>query len=371
MTDNFTTIFNTYSWEQTKQSIYEKTAQDVERALGNSKRTLEDFKALISPAAAPYLEQMAQLSRLATLKRFGKVMQLYVPLYLSNECNNICTYCGFSLDNKVRRKTLSPIEIMQEVAVLKEMGYDHVLLVTGEANHTVHTEYFKGVLELLRPHFALISMEVQPLDTEDYEMLIPLGLNTVLVYQETYHRDDYKKHHPKGKKSNFEYRLETPDRLGKAGVHKMGLGVLIGLEDWRTDSFFTALHLGYLEKKYWQTKYSLSFPRLRPFSGGLEPKVEMSDRELVQLICAYRLLNEEVELSISTRESVVFRDHIIGLGITSMSAGSRTNPGGYAVEPESLEQFEICDERTPDEIKEMLKEKGYEAVWKDWDKLLQ
>lgn len=372
MTDQFTTLFDTYDWQQTRQSIYEKTSLDVERALGNSgKRSLEDFKALISPAAAPYLEQMAQLSRAATLKRFGKVMQLYVPLYLSNECNNICTYCGFSLDNKVRRKTLSAIEIMQEVAVLKEMGYDHVLLVTGEANQTVHTEYFKGVLELLRPHFALISMEVQPLDTEDYEELIPLGLNTVLVYQETYHREDYKKHHPKGKKSNFEYRLETPDRLGKAGVHKMGLGVLIGLEDWRTDSFFTALHLSYLEKKYWKTKYSLSFPRLRPFSGGLEPKVEMSDRELVQLICAYRLFNEEVELSISTRESVVFRDHVIGLGITSMSAGSKTNPGGYAVEPESLEQFEICDERTPAEIEDMLRGKGYEAVWKDWDKLLQ
>jgi len=369
MTDNFTTLFDTYDWDQTKRSIYEKTSLDVEHALRNrGKRTLEDFKALISPAAAPYLEQMAQLSQEATLKRFGKVMQLYVPLYLSNECNNICTYCGFSLDNKVRRKTLSPMEIMQEVAVLKEMGYDHVLLVTGEANQTVHTEYFKGVLELLRPHFALISMEVQPLNTEDYEELIPLGLNTVLVYQETYHREDYKKHHPKGKKSNFEYRLETPDRLGKAEVHKMGLGVLIGLEDWRTDSFFTALHLSYLEKKYWKTKYSLSFPRLRPFSGGLEPKVEMSDRELVQLICAYRLFNEEVELSISTRESIVFRDHIIGLGITSISAGSKTNPGGYAVEPESLEQFEICDERTPGEIEEMLREKGYEAVWKDWDR---
>ena len=370
MTDNFNTLFETYSWTQTSESIYAKTAQDVERALGNSKRTLEDFKALISPAAAPYLEQMAQLSRQVTLKRFGKVIQLYVPLYLSNECNNICTYCGFSYDNKVRRKTLSPIEIMQEVAVLKEMGYDHVLLVTGEANQSVHTAYFKDVLNLLRPHFAHISMEVQPLDQEDYEELIPLGLNTVLVYQETYHREDYKKHHPKGKKSNFEYRLETPDRLGRAGVHKMGLGVLIGLEDWRTDSFFTALHLNYLEKKYWKSKYSLSFPRLRPFSGGLEPKVEMSDKELVQLICAYRLFNEEVELSISTRESTVFRDHIINLGITSMSAGSKTNPGGYAVEPESLEQFEISDERSTGEIVTMLKGRGYEAVWKDWDQSL-
>ncbi|RZJ77437.1 MAG: 2-iminoacetate synthase ThiH, partial [Chryseobacterium sp.] len=332
-------------------------------------RNLEDFKALISPAAAPFLEPMAHLSKNITQKRFGKTLQMYVPLYLSNECNNICTYCGFSLDNKLKRKTLSAIEIMKEVSVIKGMGYDHVLLVTGEANQTVHVDYFKKVLDLIRPHFSHISMEVQPLDQQDYEELIPLGLNTVLVYQETYHQEDYKKHHPKGKKSNFDYRLNTLDRLGKAGIHKMGLGVLIGLEDWRTDSFFTALHLNYLERKYWQTKYSLSFPRLRPFSGGLEPKVEMSDRELVQLICAYRIFNEEVELSISTRESENFRNNIIKLGITSISAGSKTNPGGYSVDKQSLEQFEISDERSPEEIARMINLQGYEAVWKDWDKV--
>ncbi|EDM36779.1 thiamine biosynthesis protein [Pedobacter sp. BAL39] len=364
---SFNDIFRKQSWKDITSSIYAKTDKDVEQALSAEKRSLEDFKALISPAAAPYLEQMARMSHELTLRRFGKVIQMYVPLYLSNECNNICTYCGFSYDNKVRRKTLSSIEIMQEVAVIKKMGYDHVLLVTGEANQNVHVDYFKKVLELIRPHFSHISMEVQPLDLEDYQELKPYGLNTVLVYQETYHEEDYKKHHPKGKKSNFLYRLETPDRLGQAGIHKMGIGVLIGLEDWRTDSFFTAMHLDYLEKQYWQTKYSLSFPRLRPFSGGLEPKVEMSDRELVQLICAYRIFNEEVELSMSTRESERFRNHVIKLGITSISAGSKTNPGGYAVEPQSLEQFEISDERNPSQISQMIKEQGYEAIWKDWD----
>ena len=368
--NSFNDIFETYNWDDTKASIYAKTSADVERALAADKRTLEDFKALVSPAAAPYLEQMAQISQRLTLKRFGKVLQMYVPLYLSNECSNICTYCGFSYDNKVKRKTLSPMEIMQEVAVIKKMGYEHVLLVTGEDNVNVHVDYFKKALELIRPHFAHISMEVQPMDLEDYQQLTPYGLNTVLVYQETYHKEDYKKHHPKGKKSNFKYRVETPDRLGQAGIHKMGLGVLIGLEDWRTDCFFTAMHLNYLEKKYWQTKYSLSFPRLRPFSGGLEPKVEMNDRELVQLICAYRLFNEEVELSISTRESANFRNNIIKLGITSISAGSKTNPGGYAVEPESLEQFEISDERSPAEIAKIITQQGYEAVWKDWDSCL-
>lgn len=366
----FLEIFKQYHWDDVKASIYNKNHIDVEEALHNPKRGLEDFKALVSPAASAYLEPMAQLSHQLTQKRFGKTLQMYIPLYLSNECNNICTYCGFSLDNKIKRKTLSPIEIMQEVSVIKNMGYDHVLLVTGEANQTVHVDYFKKVLDLIRPHFSHISMEVQPLDQEDYEALIPLGLNTVLVYQETYHQEDYKKHHPKGKKSNFEYRLATPDRLGRAGIHKMGLGVLIGLEDWRTDCFFTALHLQYLEKNYWQTKYSLSFPRLRPFSGGLEPKVAMNDRELAQLICAYRIFDEEVELSLSTRESASFRNHIIKMGITSISAGSRTNPGGYTVEPESLEQFEISDDRSPQEIAQMIKNSGYEVVWKDWDQVL-
>jgi 2-iminoacetate synthase len=368
---SFKDIFDKYNWKEVSESIYSKTADDVRQALSSRKRNLEDFKALLSPAAEPFLEQMAQLSHELTLKRFGKTMQLYIPMYLSNECQNICTYCGFSLDNKIARRTLNGMEILNEIASLKEMGYEHVLLVSGEANKTVGVEYFKKALEIIKPHFSHVSIEVQPLAQKDYEELIPLGLNTVLVYQETYHKEDYKKHHPKGKKSNFYYRLDTPDRLGKAGVHKIGLGTLIGLEDWRCDSFFTALHLDYLERTYWKTKYTISFPRLRPFSGGLEPKVAMSDRELVQLICAYRIFNEEVELSISTRESEKFRNNIIRLGITSMSAGSKTNPGGYAVEPQSLEQFEISDERSPQEIVRMLQENGYEAVWKDWEMSLQ
>ena len=377
----FSEIFQQHEWAAVRRSIYNKTAADVERALASGHRDLEDFKALISPAAAPYLETMAQISHRLTLKRFGKVIQMYIPLYLSNECQNICTYCGFSYDNRIRRKTLNAGELLREVAAIRDMGYEHVLLVSGEANQTVGIDYFVKALQVVRPHFANISMEVQPLEQEDYERLIQEGLYSVLVYQETYHQDDYKLHHPKGKKSNFNYRLDTPDRLGRAGIHKMGLGVLIGLEDWRTDSFFTALHLQYLERTYWKTKYSISFPRLRPHAGegvnvqegewtGLAPKVTMTDRELIQLICAYRLLDEEVELSLSTRESPVFRDHAIKLGITSISAGSRTNPGGYVVDTESLEQFEIHDDRSPAVIAEMIRRQGYDPVWKDWDQVL-
>ncbi|MCG8574776.1 MAG: 2-iminoacetate synthase ThiH [Flavobacteriales bacterium] len=358
-------------WNKVTDEIYSKTSHDVEIALSSSKPNLEDFKALISPAAEPYLEQMAQKSHQLTLQRFGKTIQLYAPLYLSNECQNICTYCGFSLDVKIERKTLSDEEIMAEVKVLKSYGYDHVLIVTGEANKTVGVEYFKRAIRLLKPHFSHIALEVQPLDQHEYEELMEEGLNTVLVYQETYNRDNYKKHHPKGRKSNFDYRLETHDRLGKAGIYKMGVGVLIGLEDWRTDSFFAAAHLDYLERKYWRANYSISFPRLRPCAGGVELKSVMTDKQLVQLICAYRIFNQEVELSMSTRESETFRDNVIKFGITSISADSKTDPGGYANPNVNLEQFEIHDKRTTQDFVQRIKDQGYDPVFKGWDSVLQ
>lgn len=367
----FTNRFNSFSWEEIQSSIYSKTKQDVEQALYTPKRTLEDFKALLSPAAAYYLEEMAQLSSALTQKRFGKTIQLFAPLYVSNECHNICTYCGFSFDNNVKRKTLTGNEILQEAELIKQQGFNHILLVSGEANHTVNTNYFLQTIELLKYKFANISIEVQPLETQEYEALQTAGAYSVLVYQETYHQEVYKKYHPKGKKSNFQYRLETPDRIGISGMHKIGLGVLLGLEDWRTDSFFCAAHLDYLQRKYWQSNFSISFPRMRPAEGIIEPNVVVTDHELLQLICAYRLFDENVELSISTRESETFRNHVISLGATSMSAGSKTNPGGYAVEQSSLKQFEICDERSPHTFAKVIEENGYEAVWKNWDAVLQ
>lgn len=364
---SFIDVFNRLDWDEVKASVYAKTALDVRHALDAEKRTLEDFKALISPAAAPFLEEMAFKSQQLTQQRFGKTVSMYIPMYLSNECQNICTYCGFSLDVKLPRKTLSDAEIHAEARIIKEKGYDHLLLVTGEANKTVGLPYFRNALRLLNPYFAQISMEVQPLDQKEYETLVEDGLYGVLVYQETYHKADYKLHHPKGKKSNFDYRLDTPDRLGRAGVHKIGLGVLFGLEDWRTDTFFCAAHLDYLEKTYWKTRYAISFPRLRPCAGGVELKSVMSDRDLVQLICAYRLFNQEVELSMSTRESEVFRDNCIQLGITSVSADSKTDPGGYAAPKANLEQFEIHDTRSTEDFIEVIRSKGYEPVFKDWD----
>lgn len=367
-TMSFVNIFNQYNWEDVRASIYAKSEQDVIAALNSPKPTLEDFKALISPAAEKYIEQMAVKSSALTQKRFGKTIQLYAPMYLSNECNNICTYCGFSMDNKLKRKTLSDKEIIQELEAIKQEGFNHILLVSGEANYTVNLQYFLNAIKLVKPFFANISIEVQPLETEEYQQLHDAGAYSVLVYQETYHKEVYKTYHPKGKKSNFNYRLETPDRVGLADFHKIGIGVLLGLEDWRVDSFFCALHLNYLQKTFWKTKYSISFPRMRPAEGIIEPNVIVSDKNLVQLLAAYRLFNEDVELSISTRESEHFRNNVIPLGVTSMSAGSKTNPGGYSVEPSSLEQFEISDDRSLKQIADLIKHAGYEPVFKDWDK---
>lgn len=364
----FKSIFEGYDWDTIQTKIYQTTTKQVEQALAKSKRNLDDFMALISPAATVYLEQMAQQCHELTKERFGKTIQMYAPLYLSNECQNICTYCGFSLDNKIKRKTLSDNEIKLEVKALKKAGFDHVLLVTGEANYTVNINYFLKAIDQIKEQFSTISVEVQPLSTEEYQKLHEAGVYSVLVYQETYHQEVYKKYHTKGKKSNFDFRLETPDRIGKARIHKIGLGVLLGLEDWRTDSFFNALHLDYLEKSYWQSKYSVSFPRLRPAEGIIEPNFIMDDKDLTQLICAYRLWNEDLEISISTRENENFRNNIIPIGVTSMSAGSKTNPGGYVVDPQSLEQFEISDERSSQEIAKIISDKGYEPIWKDWDR---
>ena len=366
--NTFKELFVKYNWNVIGERILSATADNVEKSLRKTKCDLDDFINFISPAATNYLEEMAQKSHLLTKQRFGKTIQMYAPMYLSNECQNICTYCGFSLDNKIKRKTLTDCEIKEEVLVLKEAGFDHVLLVTGEANYTVNINYFLNAIELIQKQFATISVEVQPLSEQEYVALHNAGVHTVLVYQETYNEEVYKKYHPKGKKSNFDFRLETPDRIGKAGIHKIGLGVLLGLEYWRTDSFFNALHLNYLQTTYWQTKYSVSFPRLRPAEGMIEPNFVMDDKDLTQLICAYRIWNPDLEISISTRENEKFRDNIIPLGTTTMSAGSKTNPGGYSVDKKSLEQFETNDDRSALEISTIIRQKGYEPVWKDWDK---
>lgn len=365
---SFLKIWQQHDFADTVDRIRNSTTADVQRSLGRRPGTLTlgDFAALLSPAAEPFLEEMAQRSHALTVERFGRVMQLYAPLYLSNVCGNVCHYCGFSATNRIPRKILNETEILNEGEALRAEGFRHVLLVTGESGR-VGTGYFARALDLLRPLFANLSIEVQPLSEAEYAQLTRHGLSTVLVYQETYDPTAYALQHTKGPKRDMPYRLETPERLGRAGVKKIGLGALYGLSDWRADAWFTGLHLRYMEKMYWKSRYSISFPRLRPHEGTEIPVTPFNERDLVQTVCAFRLFDQEVELSLSTRESARFRDQAFRLGFTTMSAGSKTNPGGYASEPESLEQFSIDDGRSPAEIAALLRHHGYDPLWKDWD----
>ncbi|QQR97449.1 MAG: 2-iminoacetate synthase ThiH [Sphingobacteriales bacterium] len=310
-----------------------------------------------------YLEKSKQLTR----ERFGNTIQLFAPLYLSNECQNICTYCGFSLDNKLKRKTLTDNEILEEAKVLKSLGFDAVLLVTGE-DYRVDTQYIINAIKLLKPYFAQISIEVQPLEYDDYVQLKSNGVYAVLVYQETYNKNTYKLVHPKGKKANFEYRLSTPEKIGKAEIYKIGLGVLFGLDtDWKQDAIKLAEHIILLSKKYWKSKFSVSFPRIRPHEGEFQPNCELTEIDLLRLIAAFRLTFPDIEIILSTRERAEFRDIAMPYGITTMSAGSKTAPGEYHQQEDSLQQFEISDDRTPNEVAILINHSGLEVIWKDWD----
>lgn len=364
-----------YNWDSVTSKIENATSADVEAALSSDSNVgLDGFAALVSPAAAPYLEQMAAKSAKITRRRFGNTMQLYTPLYISNYCTNRCIYCGFNCKNDIGRVALSQEEIaIESVAIQANHPFKHILLVTGESPKHAGVEYMGDSIETVRRYFDQVSLEVQPLDTKDYEYLMGRGLHTVCVYQETYNQAAYPKYHLGGRKRDYRYRLETPDRLGEAGVYKIGVGNLIGLEEWRTDAFFTAMHIGYLQNKYWRTKCSISFPRLRPYIGeGFQPNYPAGERELLQLICAYRIFSEDLEISLSTRESSRFRDNVMSLGITVMSAGSKTAPGGYSdyQKNKELEQFSINDDRSVDDVMAAVKERGFEVVWKDWDEVL-
>jgi 2-iminoacetate synthase len=364
---HFEQVFNGLDREHLRLALYSTTATEVERALSQPSGDLQALMALLSPAAQPYIEQMAQQAAYLTQRRFGHNINLFIPLYLSNLCANECDYCGFTMSNKIKRKTLNMAEISEELAIIKARNFDSILLVSGEHETKVGIAYFCQVLPLIKQHFSQVAMEVQPLATDDYVTLVKLGLDGVMLYQETYQTGTYAKHHTRGKKQDFYYRLNSPDRLGEAGVDKIGLGVLLGLDDWRLDALMMGHHLQHLENRYWRNKFSISLPRLRPCVGGIEPKSVINDLGLVQLICAFRLFSEQLEISLSTRESEQLRDNLVPLGITHMSAGSSTQPGGYAKPASELEQFEISDERSVQQISNMLNNKGYQAIFKDWE----
>ncbi|MBU3023720.1 2-iminoacetate synthase ThiH [Aestuariibacter sp. A3R04] len=364
------TIANTlmrYQWDDVTLSLYGKTRADVQAALAKSALNWEDFLALISPAAEPCVATMAQRAQTLTRHRFGNTVSLFVPLYLSNLCANECTYCGFTMSNRIKRTRLNLEEIQREVQAIKAMGFDSVLLVTGEHETKAGMAYFEEVLPVITPHFSAVAMEVQPLSEQDYRQLKQWGVNTVLVYQETYHAARYGQYHLRGKKADFHWRLHTPERLGQAGINKIGLGALLGLSDWRTDSAFTALHLQLLQQQYWQSRFSVAFPRIRPCTGGgIAPVNAITDKQLVQLICAYRLFQPEVELTLSTRESSHFRDNVVPIAINTISAASQTQPGGYSAPTEALEQFATEDTRSVEDVIQAMQRQHLDPVWHDW-----
>ncbi len=324
---------------------------------------------LLSPAAAVRLEDLAQLAHATTIRRFGPTVRLYAPLYLSNECVSVCTYCGFSAGNDIRRRTLSVDEVVAEAAVLRAQGFRHLLLVAGEHARVVSKNYLVECVEALAQTVPQLSAEVQVWDTETYGRLVRAGCDGLTVFQETYDPSTYGAVHLKGKKRNYVWRLAAPDRGAAAGMRRLGIGALLGLHrDWRADAIALAAHARALMKRWWRCEVTIALPRLRPAAGGFQPADPITDAEFVQLLCALRIALPDVGINLSTRESPDLRDALVRLGVTTMSAGSHTEPGGYASVSDAEPQFEIADTRSPGEIASVLRVAGYDAVWKDWQR---
>ncbi len=348
------------------------------------------FAAMLEPKPDAELEAMARQAHHTTLARFGKAMRLFAPLYLSNECINTCAYCGFSRDNPILRVTLEVEQTLREARHLAAQGFRDLLLVAGEHPKFVSNGYLERCVAALAPEVPGLSLEVAPMETPDYRPLVAAGAEGLVVYQETYHLPTYRELHLSGPKRDFHWRLACPERAYEAGFRRIGVGALFGLWHWREEALALAAHLEYLLRHCWKAQFTVSFPRMRPAAGGFQPRFSLPDREFVQLICATRLCFPEVGIVLSTRETPGLRDALIPLGITTMSAGSHTEPGGYTgqghealhqtvrgrqIAPEepvsdaegATPQFEISDSRTPAEIAALLRARGYEPVWKDWD----
>jgi 2-iminoacetate synthase len=346
--------------------VEEATDADVERALRSPRRREADLAALLSPAAAGRLEDLARAAHRTTVQRFGRVMRLFAPLYLSNECVSTCTYCGFSAANEVARRTLTQTEIAAEARALVDAGFRHVLLVAGEHARIVSKDYLIDCVRTSSRVIPSVSIEVQVWDTATYRRLVEAGCEGLVVYQETYDRDTYVDVHLKGKKRNYDWRLAAPDRGAEAGMRRLGIGALLGLNaEWRTEALVLAAHARALMRRWWRCEVTVALPRLRPAAGGFRPERPVDDAELTQLVCALRLFLPDVGLTLSTREPPGLRDALVPLGITQLSAGSHTEPGGYASASDAEAQFEVGDTRSPSEVVAVLRAAGYDPVWRD------
>jgi len=349
------------------------TAADVERALAASPfdRTIDDFAALISPAASAALPRLVEASRALTLARFGRTMHMYAPLYLSNECLTTCVYCGFARELPIARKTLSVEETVEEAKYLLRQGFRSVLLLTGEHERLTGVEFLEERIAALARHVPSLSIEVQVWSEDEYRRLAEAGCEGVVIYQETYDPETYARVHLAGRKRHFEWRLLGPERAARAGMRRVGIGALMGLhDDWRYEALAVAAHARFLTKTYWRTQVTVSVPRMRPSAAGYQPRTLISDRELVQYVCALRLLLPDTGIVLSSREPPALRDGLFQVGITHTSAGSHTEPGGYEHPDEATEQFEVADLRAPAEVAAKLRGFGYEPVWEDWGEVL-
>jgi 2-iminoacetate synthase len=365
---NFSALLKQYPADRIRSLVASVSPEQIDRALVREPLSIDDFTALISPRISDFqLERLAVRAHRLTCRRFGRIVLLYAPLYLSNECCNGCRYCGFNAGNRLPRRTLRPEEIEREAGILNRLGFRHLLLLTGEAPRVAGIDYLESAVRMIKPLCGSISIEVFPMDRQGYSRMVAAGVDGLTLYQETYDPDLYRELHPYGPKSDYDFRLQAPEAAGAAGFRRLGIGALLGLGDPLADIFSTALHARWLARRFWRTQVTISFPRMRPAEGGIEPYAEVSDRQLTQFICALRLLLPDAGLVLSTRESAALRDHLLPLGITQMSAGSCTAPGGYGDAEGRGEQFAVSDRRSPAEIARLLAERGYEAVWKDWD----
>jgi 2-iminoacetate synthase len=343
---------------------------DVERVLNGGHVGPEGFLTLLSPAARGFLEAMAGRAHALTVRNFGRVILLYTPLYLSNYCSNFCVYCGFAAQNRIRRDRLSLEEVAAEAALIRASGLRHLLVLTGESRRMSSVAYIGDAVEVLRGYFPSISIEVYPLETDEYRRLAQAGVDGLTLYQETYDRRLYSVLHPRGPKRDYRYRLEAPERACDAGIRAVNIGALLGLGDWRADAFATGRHADYLQSRYPDVEVSVSLPRLCAHEGSFEDSVPVTDRDFVQVLLALRIFLPRVGITISTRERAEFRDHLIPLGVTKMSAGSSTQVGGRAHRSAETGQFDITDRRNVPAIKQAIEARGYKAIFKDWHPLL-
>lgn len=344
------------------------TAKDVKEALAAETCSVDNFKALLSPAALPFLEEIAQKAQKETRKHFGNSVAIFTPLYIANYCENYCVYCGFNCHNKIKRAQLNAEEIEKEMQAIAETGLEEVLILTGESPNKSSVEYIGEACKIAKKYFKLIGLEVYPMDSKDYAYLHECGADFVTVFQETYNSDKYKTLHLGGRKRIFPYRLNAQERAIMGGMRGVGFAALLGLDDFRKDALATGMHAYLLQKKYPHAEIAFSCPRLRPIINNdkINPK-DVHEPQLLQIICAYRIFMPFASITISTRECERFRDNIIQIAATKISAGVNVGIGGHSQEEEKGdEQFEISDGRSVDEIYQMIEDNGMQPVMTDY-----